>query len=475
MLPTAKIATLSKIWGGRGRTVGAAPSQGWGSTNLATRTLWLGTLLAVALGQPAAAETWWPADSKPQEDYRSAYDALMSDPGNPALLAAFANEASRIGNYEAAIGALEAILIQNPGLNQIRVELGVMYYRVGAYDVSRFHLQRALDSGTLSPSVAARALAFLETDGERMDGTTITGYLSAGLRYDSNPAFITDNSVLFAFDESAGVVSADSQNSPEDDFAGFLQGYVLWSEDLGNQYGESWDTTALGYWRFQFDQGDVDIGYNKLTSGPRLAVLPGTLDNAYFRPYAIATVSFVDEGFTNVTGGGGATVSKRFGTWLGTALDGNVRYRSAADDDYSGLLAEARASVSMALTEDVLFAFGGRFQYAGAEADFRSYTAWGAFASLTVRYDAPLGITDFPWEFTVQGDYRTIDYQGVNPAVGADLDRNDQDARVVMRNTVGLSASWFLYVEGGLQTINSSIPNYEADNNYVAVGATWRF
>lgn len=442
---------------------------------MARRLFWLGALFVAGLAQPAAAESWWPLDTSLQQDYGAAYDALRADPGNPALLAAFANEASRIGNYEAAIGALEAILIQNPGLNQVRVELGVMYYRVGAFEVSRYHLRRALESGTLSPAAASRAQSFLETDEDRLDGTSISGYLSAGLRYDSNPTFASDNDVILAFDEFVGTFNAFNPRSVDSDYAAFAQGAILWREDLGNQYGESWDTRALAYWRWQFDESEVNIGYNRLSTGPRLAVLPGTLDNAWFHPYALATVSFVEHDFANAAGGGGATLSKRFGTWLTVSLDGNVRYRGSSSEEQNALLAEGRAGLSMALTEDLLVGFGARFQYSGADADYRSSTSWGLYGSINLRYDAPLDLTDYPWELSIQGDYRRVDYHGVNPAVGAGLERDDHDARVVIRNTVGLSSSWFLFAEGGLQTIDSTIPNYQADDKFVALGATWRF
>lgn len=440
-----------------------------------SRTLRLGALLAVGLVQPAAAETWWPLDTGLQQDYRAAYEALLADPDDPARLAAFANEASRIGNYEAAIGALEAILIQNPGLNQVRVELGVMYYRVRAHEVSRYHLNRALESGTLPLAVAERARSFLDTNEDRLAGTSISGYLSAGLRYDSNPTFAANADTIFSFDDFIGTVNVANPNDDDADWAGFLQGAVLWREDLGNQYGESWDTRAVAYWRWQFDEREVNVGYNRLTTGPRIAVLPGTLDNAWFHPYALATLSFVEHDFANATGGGGATLSKRFGTWLTVTLDGNARWRGSSDEDHEGLLAEGRVGLSMALTEDLLVGFGARVQTTKAEADYRSSTAWGLYGSLHLRYDAPFGLTDYPWELSIQGDYRRVDYHGVNPAVGAGLERDDHDARAVIRNTIGLSSSWFVYAEGGVQDIGSTIPNYRTDNKFVALGATWRF
>jgi hypothetical protein len=431
--------------------------------------------IVLASSAPAQAEPWWPVNSGAQDRYQAAYQALMADPGNIALLAAFANEASRIGNYEGAIGALESILVQNPGLNQVRVELGVMYYRVRAYDVSRYHLERALASGTLPDKVAARAERYLETNDERMDGTNISGFVSAGLRWDTNPQMITDEDEIFGVDDEGDTFSGKSNQSPEDHFAGFLQGYLVWREDLGNQYGETWDTTASTYWRWQFSEDNADIGYTRLTSGPRLAISPGDIDHFFIRPYAVTTLSLANNEFSNATVGGGVTLSKRFDTWVTPWVRGEVRYRFDEDDDDQGVLGEVRVGVNFALNEDLIVGFGGRWMITAAEADFRSSNLLGAFADVSYRYDAPWQLTDFPWELSLHGAFKHERYDGVKPSIATGIDRVDNEYRLVARNTVGLSSSWFLFVEGGMNIQDSNVPNYEANNEYVAVGATWRF
>lgn len=434
-------------------------------------------VLALLLASSTAshAEPWWPVNSPAQQRYQDIYEALRADPSNVALLAAFANEASRIGNYEAAIGALESILVQNPGLNQVRVELGVMYYRVGAYDVSRYHLERALASGTVPDKVANRAQSYLETNEKRVDGTNISGFLSAGLRWDTNPTMITNEDEIFGVNSFGETFVGKSSQDPESDFAGFLQGYLLWREDLGNQWGETWDTSISTYWRWQFQEDNADIGFTRLTSGPRIALFPGDTDHFFVRPYALATLSMAQNSFSNATAGGGVLLSKRFDTWINPYIRGELRYRFDEDQEDKAVLGEVRAGVTLALTEDLLVGFGGRWEIVAADADFRSKNELGVFADVSYRYDAPWDLTRFPWEFTLHGEYKHESYDGVNPSIATGIDREDDEYRVVARNTVGLSSAWFLYVEGGLQIQDSNVPNYEANNEYVAVGATWRF
>ncbi len=435
----------------------------------------LAAVLGLSLSAPASADTWWAFGSVAQSDYDQAAAALRAEPANPALLAAFANVASRIGNYEAAIGALEAILIQNPGLNRIRVELGVMYYRVGAYDVSRFHLERAIASGTLPPDTAARAQSFLAVDEDRMDGTSISGTVSAGLRYDTNPTLVSDKGLFQVNDPVFGDVIVPSNVSVEDDFAGFLQGSILWREDLGNQWGETWDTTGLTYWRWQFDSSDVDIGYSKITTGPRLMIMPGTLDNAFVRPYVLGTLALVDNGYATASGGGGVTVSKRYGSWLTLTADGNARWRDSSSDSQDGVIYSGLGKIALALNEDILVTLGGLYERTDADEPYRSSDRLTGFIDLNVRYNAPFGLTAFPWELAVHGEISSVDYDQPDPAISSGAKRDDTNARLVVRNTIGLSSSWFVYAEGGLYRNRSSINNYEVENEYLAIGATWRF
>lgn len=442
---------------------------------LLAAVLGAGLAQAPGTGTAARADSWWPFGSVAQQDYDTAATALRADPGNPALLAAFANIASRIGNYEAAIGALEAILLQNPGLNRVRVELGVMYFRVAAYDVSRFHLERALASGTLPADAEARARSFLSANEGRLDGTNVSGYLSAGLRYDTNPLMVSDKDTLSLAIAPWGDTELPGNASVEDDFAGFLQGSFLWREELGNQWGETWDTTGFTYWRWQFELDEVDVGYLRLTTGPRLAVLPGQVDNAFVRPYLQADVTLVQHDFSNTTGGGGVTLSKRFGTWLTATLDGNARWREADQGASDAFIGSGTGKLSMALNEDILLSFGGAYERTEAEADYRSRERITGFVDLNVRYDAPWNLTDYPWEFALHGEISSVFYDEPHPSVSLDKKRDDTNSRLVVRNTVGLSASWFIFAEGGLYRNRSPINNYEVENEYIAVGATWRF
>ena len=93
----------------------------------------LGIVAALALGAPAMAQTDDAAELR--AEYDALFQQLFQDPGNLDLTFRFAEVAVQVGNFEAAISALERMLLYNPNLPRVRLELGVgvLYYRLGSY------------------------------------------------------------------------------------------------------------------------------------------------------------------------------------------------------------------------------------------------------------------------------------------------------------------------------------------------------
>ena len=86
-----------------------------------------------------------------EKDYDAAFQALFADPGNLDKSFRFAELAVQKGNFEAAISALERMLLINPDLPRVRLELGVLYFRIGSYAIARTYLTRVADNPDAPP------------------------------------------------------------------------------------------------------------------------------------------------------------------------------------------------------------------------------------------------------------------------------------------------------------------------------------
>lgn len=94
-------------------------------------------------------------------EYDAAFQEMLKKPADLDVLFKFATIATKTGDLEGAISALERMLLIDANLPRVRLELGVLYYRLGSYEVARTYLEGALKSPNLPPDVRSRAEQFM--------------------------------------------------------------------------------------------------------------------------------------------------------------------------------------------------------------------------------------------------------------------------------------------------------------------------
>ena len=72
------------------------------------------------------------------------FQQLFKDPTNLSLLFEYANLSIIVGDLEGAIGVFEQMLIYDSALPRIRLELGVLYFRLGAFALANNYLKSCL-------------------------------------------------------------------------------------------------------------------------------------------------------------------------------------------------------------------------------------------------------------------------------------------------------------------------------------------
>ena len=89
------------------------------------------------------------------------FKQLFQDPTNLSLLFKYANLSILVGDLEGAIGVFEQMLIYDSELPRIRLELGVLYFRLGAYALANNYLKSVKEFNP-PPEVEAKVDEFLE-------------------------------------------------------------------------------------------------------------------------------------------------------------------------------------------------------------------------------------------------------------------------------------------------------------------------
>ena len=95
-----------------------------------------------------------------QREKDEVFKQLFKDPTNLTLLFKYANLSILVGDLEAAIGVFEQMLIYDSELPRIRLELGVLYFRLGAYAMANNYLKSVKEFNP-PPEVEAKVDKFL--------------------------------------------------------------------------------------------------------------------------------------------------------------------------------------------------------------------------------------------------------------------------------------------------------------------------
>ncbi len=99
--------------------------------------------------------------SEVQDDFQKAFWAMLADPSNTEKTIRYAELAVKIGDYEAAIPPLERLLMLNPKLPKVRLEIGVLYYLLNSREVARGYLNDVKNDPHAAPELVKRAEDYL--------------------------------------------------------------------------------------------------------------------------------------------------------------------------------------------------------------------------------------------------------------------------------------------------------------------------
>jgi tetratricopeptide (TPR) repeat protein len=94
-------------------------------------------------------------------EFNSTFDQMLNNPADVDLTMHYANLAVQLENYEAAIPALERILLFNPDLPRVKQQLGVMYFKLNSFEMAKSYLESAKKSKDVPADVVASADEYL--------------------------------------------------------------------------------------------------------------------------------------------------------------------------------------------------------------------------------------------------------------------------------------------------------------------------
>ena len=92
-------------------------------------------------------------DLSVKKEFNEVFNKMLDDPANIDLIMKYANLAVKMQDYEAAIPALERLLLFNPDLPKIKQEIGVLYYRLNSFEMAKSYLESAKEGDNVPQEV----------------------------------------------------------------------------------------------------------------------------------------------------------------------------------------------------------------------------------------------------------------------------------------------------------------------------------
>lgn len=392
----------------------------------------------------------------------------------------YAEIETKLGEYEAAIGALERMLFYNQNLPRVKLELGLLYFRLRSYETARSYFNAAVASPDTPQDVRDRVATFLAAIDRGVSDNQFAFFAQMGMRYQTNANAGPSSQLVLALGQDA-VLSSQFRRTP--DWNVFALSSLHHFYDFDNQRGDGWESDLTLYYAKQFKVNRLDLALGELATGPRVGIGNGT--GMSIHPYALVNDVALGNAQYLGTIGGGASV--RFQLPLGAIVDSGVEYRSrdfSNSSDYpNATLQTGHLWTGYVVGSGPLSAVSGlswqaRISYSHDEARYKPY-AYDEFAvdfALPYSFTAP-GFSQATHDWTIAPfvGYSTIPYDRPDLIVDPFRTRHDRQWRVgttvdmTFYKNIGFAVT-FQYFQ-----TNSTVPNYRNRDFIVSGGPTIRF
>jgi tetratricopeptide (TPR) repeat protein len=427
----------------------------------------------VARAQGPASATQRSAATVVADDYDSLFQAMYKDPSNLDVSFRFAKQAVERGDYEAAIGALERMLFFNPDLPRVKLELGVLYFKLGSYDLARGYFQDAISGGDVPPEVKAQVQVYLAEIERKLSPYDYALFLQSGVRYQSNANIGPDSAVVRAFGQDA-ILSGQFGRAP--DWNWFQVAALSFAYKLGRR-GDAIEFSLIGYYARQSKFRQFDLGLVEAMIGPRFYLTP-TLS---IKPYAIGDEVWLGGArYFDAIGGGGSVRTPIGEHALVEAYVEQRRRRFFDSDNFATSSQQTGDLMTAAVAAELRYGilhWTTRLAYDQNRAvfSFNSYDRWSIDVGVPIEFNVPIAGLGHQIVFTPAAGYSYTPFRDPNPIVDPFTTRRDNEVRL------GAIVDFQIYQNFGLRTqitqtwIRSNLPNYTTKNFTVAVGPTARF
>jgi tetratricopeptide (TPR) repeat protein len=443
--------------------------------------------VALIAAQPASAQT--PAAQPTpaaadkgdlQKQYDAAFQEMLRQPANLDVLFKFATLASQTGDLEGAISALERMLLINPNLPRVRLELGVLYYRLNSYEVAREFLQGALKSPNVPTEVRARAEQFIAQIDNQQRASHFHGELFLGMRYQSNANLGPATSSVQLFGQVANLNQSAIGTA---DWGAVSTVQLRHTYDFGTQDKATLETFFTAYANRQFQVSAANVQLADLTIGPRFQIFSTEFQDITVKPLFAGGAIWVNDTLYYGSWGGGVELNAMLSDRLRNITTAVWRRHNNQDTSYlptNSLFRGTEYSFTtifpFELTQVVsIFGSGSAQRFLSDLAPWQSYQLWGLGGGMSFRFVDPALRTGLPWTVSLTASNQWWHYDAPDATINPNTYRDQSDFILNLTLAVPFDERTTFSLSGGRFVRSATLPNYAFENNNVMFGVSWRF
>lgn len=449
----------------------------------AKRLFTAGAMFVAAMTGGAALAQVAPAEETAlRAEQREQFAAMFEAPDDVDLMFQYAVTSIRLQDYEAAITTLERILIYNPNLPRVKVELGASYFRIGSYPVAKFYFDEVLSDDTASPDMKERVQKFLDEINKRTRKSYVTGRVGFDTIFTTNANFgPEDRNILFL---NVPVVLTGPDATSQTDAGLALVGQVSHIYDLSNATGDVWRSDlAASFTRYaDTPSGATDVAIFR--TGPRLSLD----DDRYgpkIRPYIeLSHVRFAQDPLQS-TIGGGFELTNTIDQSMSLFSDLRIAWRdshikTALVDlngdviDQDGLSVRANAGVNYFYDKNFTLRGFVLAEYTGAESNQEQSYEFGLGGTGAYRYDSGLAMASRDWLISAgaRAVYRRFEDESIFQPT---KEREDLDLRLHIGHTAYLQDDLSVTAQAEYFVRESNVRNFDLENFTAKLGLRYSF
>ncbi len=460
---------------GGGAWATAQASGGWRQLAGASATTLVDAGAAVAAPVQVAQAS--PRPGPLPTDYDSAFQAMMANPADLDLTFRFAELAMAAGDLEGAVSAFERLLIFNPDLPRIRFELGLLYMRLGSYQIAKGYFEDAARAPGMPDDIRASTQANLAEIEKRLSATTFGMTVQSGMRWQSNANAANSAGVVKLFGLDA---TLDPTSQKRSDWNAYAQASLAFAYDLGTQDQDTLETGVQLYGTRQLQVSSLDLQVAQVDLGPRLKF--GSEGGWNMRPYVLGSLVTLDDARYFVSYGGGVSVDLPLTDALMTDLDLRSRFRRFHVSESRSTVAGkdgwdhgARAGLRYALGASDQIRAGGAFSYTNARAEYERSSEYSLDLGYLRQFHAPFGLTERPWLASLNGSRTLRYYDGVDTTTDPSTTRYDREWSLGAGLAIRPFGSWSINLQLQQQWVRSSVANFTYTNTTGTIGLGYAF